>query len=95
MQIVLTILQVAEWEAKNARLRMKGWWSDYWNKLDVIVLLLFLIGTALRFFEYLDSARIILASDLFILYFRLLEYLTSVKNIGPKVLMIGKMVRSL
>ena len=84
-----------EWEANDARLRICEWWSDLWNKLDIIGTLLFVIGTYFRFSPYtvlLEPAEVILSFDLFIFYFRFLEYLTFVKSIGPKVIMIGKMV---
>ena len=86
---------MAEWEAHDFQLRINGWWADHWNKLDKISSLLFVIGTGCRFGSHhlvLEAAKIILAFDLFIFYFRFLEYLTFVKNIGPNILMIGRMV---
>ena len=87
-----------EWEANSFFLRTRNYWSDHWNKLDVLALTLFVIGTVLRFgvnSKVVEAARIILAFNLFIWYFRFLEYLTFFKRIGPKVLMIGKMVRNI
>ena len=84
-----------EWEANNFLLRIRNYWSEHWNKLDVLALTLFVIGTVLRFgvnSKVVEAARIILAFNLFIWYFRFLEYFTFFKTIGPKVLMIGKMV---
>ncbi|XP_072020595.1 transient receptor potential cation channel subfamily M member 5-like [Amphiura filiformis] len=86
--------QVMEWEAHTIGLRLKGWWSDIWNKIDIVTQLLFVLGTFLRYSTdpiVIENARILLAFDLFIFYVRLLEYLTFVKRIGPKVFMIGRM----
>ncbi|XP_072020324.1 transient receptor potential cation channel subfamily M member 5-like [Amphiura filiformis] len=86
--------QMIEWEAHTFVLRLEGWWSDHWNKIDIVTQLLFVLGTFLRYSTdpvVVENARIILAFDLFIFYVRLLEYLTFVKRIGPKVFMIGRM----
>ena len=86
---------MVEWEANDVGLRVSQWWSDNWNKLDVVGALLFVTGMYFRFAPYsvlFDAAEIILAFDLFIFYFRFLGYLTFFKSIGPKVIMIGKMV---
>ncbi|XP_072020326.1 transient receptor potential cation channel subfamily M member-like 2 [Amphiura filiformis] len=86
--------QMLEWEANTFRLRCWGWWSDNWNKIDLFAQLLFLSGTYLRYSEeenVKEDARIMLAIGLFIYYFRMLEYLTFIKSIGPKIFMIGRM----
>ena len=86
---------MVEWEANNLPQRVKGWWSDHWNKLDIVAVLCFAAGNFLRFSPdplVMEAARDVLAFDLFIFYFRFLEYLTFIKQIGPKVIMIGKMV---
>ncbi|XP_072020323.1 transient receptor potential cation channel subfamily M member 5-like [Amphiura filiformis] len=86
--------QMLEWDANKFDRRFLGWWSDHWNKIDVLAQLLFLLGTFLRYSPdpiVVENARIVLAFDLFIFYFRLLDFLTFVKRIGPKVFMIGRM----
>ena len=92
---VLLLFQMVEWEANTFSLRIKGWLSDHWNKLDIVAVLCFAVGNFLRISPhplFMEAARDVLAFDLFIFYFRFLEYLTFVKTIGPKVIMIGKMV---
>ncbi|XP_072020327.1 transient receptor potential cation channel subfamily M member 2-like [Amphiura filiformis] len=86
------VRQLLEWEANTFSLRIWGWWSSNWNKIDIMAQLLFLLGSILRYSENVtETARIILAIDIFIFYFRLLEYLTFIKSIGPKIFMIGRM----
>ena len=67
--------------------------TDYWNLIDVTIYSMFVIAIFLRMFhDTREAGRIILATDLFVLYFRLLEALTIFSSLGPKVLMIFKMV---
>ena len=57
---------------------------------------MFVIAIFLRMFhDTREAGRIILATDLFVLYFRLLEALTIFSSLGPKVLMIFKMVSNI
>ena len=84
-----------EWEANTFPLRLQGWWSDNFNKIDILAEVLFILGTFLRYSTdpvIIEKARILLAFDLLFFYFRLLQYLTFVKRVGPKVIMIGRMV---
>ncbi|XP_072021882.1 transient receptor potential cation channel subfamily M member-like 2 [Amphiura filiformis] len=84
--------QIAHGDAQKWRLRFKEWFSDYWNQLDFATLLLFGIGTAMRFNAgLLNAARVVLAFDLFIFYMRLLNSFTIYQHLGPKLIMIGKM----
>ena len=62
--------------------------------VDLATLLLFAVGIALRFFEnFVDYARIILALDLAVFYIRILQIFSVSKKLGPKLIMIAKMVR--
>ena len=93
--LLFSLFQMVEWEANNLSLRVKGWWSNHWNKFDIIALLFFAAGNFWRLSHdplVAAAAKDVLAFDLFLFYFRFLEYLTFIKQIGPKVIMIGKMV---
>lgn len=69
------------------------WISEYWNIVDLSTLVVFSIGVSLRFNqETLDAARIILAIDLVIFYVRVLQIFSIHKNLGPKLIMIQRMV---
>lgn len=61
--------------------------------MDVATLLLFGIGLGLRFFPgTFQAARIVLALDLMVFYMRLLQSFSVSKNLGPKLIMIARMV---
>ena len=67
----------------------------FWNVLDLIAIFGFLIGFALRFIPAENSfcaARIVLSVDLAMWYLRLLDIFAAVKQLGPKLVMIGEMV---
>jgi transient receptor potential cation channel subfamily M protein 2 len=72
-----------------------GYLSIFWNKLDVLSLILFFIAIILRFIPSSDcfcGARILLAIDLSIWFIRTLDIFSAVKQLGPKLVMIGEMV---
>lgn len=68
----------------------------FWNKLNALCILLFFIGCILRFIPSngcFCSARIILAVALSLWYIRSLDVFSAVKILGPKLVMIGEMVK--
>jgi len=61
-----------------------------------LAILLFFIAFTLRFLpssECYCAARIIFSVDLFIWYMRSLDIFAAVKRLGPKLVMIGEMVK--
>jgi hypothetical protein len=74
---------------------IRAYFKVFWNKLDVLAIVLFFVGFALRFFstsECYCAARIVLSFDLAIWFIRSLDMFTAVKRLGPKLVMIGEMV---
>ncbi|UJR07492.1 hypothetical protein I4U23_011781 [Adineta vaga] len=92
------IRQIIGMELKTIRGKIVGYLSIFWNKLDVLSVILFFIALFLRFYP-LDhcfcAARIIFAIDLSIWYIRTLDIFSAVKKLGPKLVMIGEMVHDL
>ncbi|XP_038076672.1 transient receptor potential cation channel subfamily M member-like 2 isoform X3 [Patiria miniata] len=85
--------QIAQEESNSWRIRFVSWLSEYWNIVDLAALILFGVGVALRFNSAtLDIARIILALDLLIYFVRLLQIFSIHKNLGPKLIMIQRMM---
>ena len=68
------------------------------NYFDIAAPLIFTIGMSLRFLSLNSnenvfiSARLILCIDLIVWFIRLLHMLVVFKSLGPKVVMIQKMV---
>ncbi|CAF1418808.1 unnamed protein product [Adineta ricciae] len=92
------IRQIIGMELKSIQGKMLGYISIFWNKLDVLSVLLFFIAFFLRFYQSSNcfcAARIILAIDLSIWYIRTLDIFSAVKRLGPKLVMIGEMVHDM
>lgn len=65
--------------------------------MDVLAILLFLISFKLRVLplpEYFCAARILLSIDLAIWFIRSLNMFAAIKQLGPKLVMIGEMVNN-
>ncbi|XP_071480993.1 transient receptor potential cation channel subfamily M member-like 2 [Diadema antillarum] len=72
--------------------KVQIWFGDFWNRIDTLNLVLFSLGFTLRFFPNLNAARIVLCCDLMFFFVRMLNSFLVVKSLGPKLLMIGKMM---
>ncbi|XP_072037605.1 transient receptor potential cation channel subfamily M member 5-like [Amphiura filiformis] len=72
--------------------KWKDYIEDYWNKIDVIMLNLFVVAMIFRFVPSTNEiGRLLLALDLFFFYFRQLHVFTISEKLGPKVIMVFKM----
>lgn len=79
---------------KNA---IVAYFQVFWNKLDVLAILLFFVGFILRFIptsRCFCAARIVMSVDLSIWFMRSLDIFAAVKRLGPKLVMIGEMVKN-
>ena len=69
------------------------WITNPWNWIDIASYVLFGTGVVLRHNEdTLAAARVLQACSLFVFYLKLLNLFVISKGIGPKVIMIAKMV---
>lgn len=72
-----------------------------WNYIDIIGCILFTIAMALRFIalgtneSVFIAARIILAIDLAVFFLRVLHVLINFQSLGPKLIMIQRMIKDL
>ncbi|XP_076456247.1 transient receptor potential cation channel subfamily M member-like 2 isoform X2 [Babylonia areolata] len=72
--------------------------TDSWNLLDIITIGLFVVGMVLRFIPNDTSfewARVVLAINLVSFFFRILHIFSVNKELGPKLVMIRRMIRDL
>ena len=82
----------------SIKYRIRNWISDLWNRFDVAMLLSFVASIALRFLlPYFEKdfrwARAFYSVTLVLSYLRFLQFFYAVRSMGPKVIMIQKMVR--
>ena len=89
------IRQILSIELPNLSGKIRGYFSIFWNKMDVLSVLLFFVALILRYYPSKDcfcAARILLGIDLSIWYIRTLDIFSAIKQLGPKLVMIGEMV---
>ncbi|XP_038076679.1 transient receptor potential cation channel subfamily M member-like 2 isoform X1 [Patiria miniata] len=73
--------------------RFDAWLWGYWNCVDLLSLVMFAVGLGLRFHPVtLDAARIVLALDLIVFYLRILHIFSASQLLGPKLIMIVRML---
>ncbi|KAJ8035331.1 Transient receptor potential cation channel subfamily M member 2 [Holothuria leucospilota] len=69
---------------------------DFWNIMDTVAVSMFVLGAILRNFpKAFDTARIILALDLGAFYLRFLQNFYVSRDLGPKLIMINRMMQDM
>ncbi|KAL4228805.1 Transient receptor putative cation channel subfamily M member 2 [Mactra antiquata] len=92
------IRQVAATSSSTLAAKLQSYVTDTWNIVDMITIGLFIIGTILRFLPYpstFEAARVFLALNFVSFFLRLLHIFSVHKELGPKLVMIGRMVQDL
>ncbi|XP_071494819.1 transient receptor potential cation channel subfamily M member 5-like [Diadema antillarum] len=80
----------------NCRKFFHSWLRNYYYLVDTLTMVLFSAGTVLRHFPgYLEAARIVHSVTLILFYIRLLHIFSVNKHLGPKLIMIMKMINDL
>ncbi|XP_063162905.1 transient receptor potential cation channel subfamily M member 2 [Candoia aspera] len=70
------------------------YFSDFWNKLDVCAILIFIVGLICRWIPAtLYPGRIILSLAFIIFCLRLLHIFTVSKTLGPKIIIVKRMMK--
>ena len=75
--------------------KLKNYICDIWNVIDMITIILFIVGLTVKIcgcLNCLDISRIILTVNLITFYLRILHIFSLHKKLGPKLVMIAKMV---
>ncbi|CAF0985618.1 unnamed protein product, partial [Rotaria sordida] len=92
------IRQLFTIEAQTTRNAIMAYFKNFWNKLNVLAIILFFVGVALRYIptsQCFCAAYIVLSVDLGIWFIRSLHLFAAVKRLGLKLVMIGEMVHDL
>ncbi|XP_046503884.1 transient receptor potential cation channel subfamily M member 2-like isoform X2 [Equus quagga] len=70
------------------------YFSDFWNKLDIAAILLFIAGLTCRLIPaLLYSGRVILSLDFIMFCLRLMHIFTISKTLGPKIIIMKRMMK--
>ncbi|XP_006898797.1 PREDICTED: transient receptor potential cation channel subfamily M member 4 [Elephantulus edwardii] len=76
------------------RRRLRFYLADTWNQCDLVALTCFLLGVGCRLTPHLyDLGRAVLCLDFMIFTVRLLHIFTVNKQLGPKIVIVNKMVK--
>ncbi|GAA6100540.1 transient receptor potential cation channel subfamily M member 4a, partial [Tachysurus ichikawai] len=68
--------------------------QDMWNKCDLTAILLFTLGLICRMFEWsYEFGRSVLCVDFMVFTLRLIHIFAVNKHLGPKIIILGKMVK--
>uniref|UniRef100_S4R482 Transient receptor potential cation channel subfamily M member 7 n=1 Tax=Petromyzon marinus TaxID=7757 RepID=S4R482_PETMA len=80
----------------SAHRKIKVWLDGYWNINDSLGILLFFVAVALRSQSHLlIEAKIVYSLDVIFWYVRLLDVFAVNQNVGPYIMMIGKMMANM
>ncbi|KAF6122339.1 transient receptor potential cation channel subfamily M member 2 [Phyllostomus discolor] len=70
------------------------YFSDFWNKLDIAAILLFIAGLTCRLIPgLLYPGRIVLSLDFIMFCLRLMHIFTVSKTLGPKIIIVKRMMK--
>lgn len=90
------IRQLAAQQPKNFGDKFSVYFSDTWNLVDAFSLLAFVVAAILRFFDSTyEAARIILSLNIIVFIVRSLQIFSVNRQLGPKLVMIRKMLEDL
>uniref|UniRef100_A0A8C5Q425 Transient receptor potential cation channel subfamily M member 2 n=1 Tax=Leptobrachium leishanense TaxID=445787 RepID=A0A8C5Q425_9ANUR len=70
------------------------YFTDFWNKLDICAIFIFIAGLTFRLFSAtFYPGRIILSLDFVIFCLRLMHIFTISKTLGPKIIIVKRMMK--
>ncbi|XP_058269985.1 transient receptor potential cation channel subfamily M member 4a isoform X1 [Hemibagrus wyckioides] len=73
---------------------MRLYIEDMWNKCDLTAILLFILGLICRMFHWsYEFGRSVLCVDFMVFTLRLIHIFAVNKHLGPKIIIVGKMVK--
>ncbi|KAI8729644.1 transient receptor potential cation channel subfamily M member 2 [Biomphalaria glabrata] len=92
------IRQVIEIQQKSFCYKLSIWWNNSWNHFDLLMYILMIVSVILRYIlegEDFVYARIVYSITLVMLYLRFMQFYFAEQNMGPKVIMIRRMLTDL
>ncbi|XP_056627159.1 transient receptor potential cation channel subfamily M member 4-like [Triplophysa dalaica] len=80
--------------SKTVRQRVMLYIQDVWNKFDVLAISLFIAGLCCRMSNWsINIGRDILCVDYMVFTLRLIHIFTIHRQLGPKIIILGKMIK--
>ncbi|XP_041739841.1 transient receptor potential cation channel subfamily M member 4 isoform X2 [Coregonus clupeaformis] len=76
--------------------RMRKYVQDVWNKCVLTAVILFIIGLTCRMFQWsYEFGRAVLCVDYMVFTLRLIHIFAIHKQLGPKIIIVGKMMKDI
>ena len=93
------LFKVISEESQSLKVKVINYISDPWNILDLVTLVTFLVAIVLYILadqiechSCFKPAKVIHTLNMMTFFFRVLHYFSVHRELGPKLVMIGKMV---
>uniref|UniRef100_A0A3B3CIE7 Uncharacterized protein n=1 Tax=Oryzias melastigma TaxID=30732 RepID=A0A3B3CIE7_ORYME len=81
---------------KNIKASTKLYIQDVWNKIDIAAIILFIVGLICRMYEKsYEFGREVLCVDYMVFTLRLIHIFAIHKQLGPKIIIVGKMMKDI
>ncbi|XP_061196286.1 transient receptor potential cation channel subfamily M member-like 2 [Saccostrea echinata] len=96
--VIEELRQILTRDQRSLLYKIRSWYGSVWNRFDFIMYLTFLTSVILRFSlsgEDFMWARMLYSLTLAMYFIRFMHYFYAEKNIGPKVIMISRMLTDL
>ncbi|KAM9844202.1 transient receptor potential cation channel subfamily M member 4a [Aulostomus maculatus] len=76
--------------------RIRNYIQDVWNKCDITAISLFTLGLCCRMFPWsFEFGRALMAIDYMVFTLRLIHIFAVHKQLGPKIIIVGKMMKDI
>uniref|UniRef100_A0A3B3CH69 Uncharacterized protein n=1 Tax=Oryzias melastigma TaxID=30732 RepID=A0A3B3CH69_ORYME len=83
-------------EIREASTKLWSYIQDVWNKIDIAAIILFIVGLICRMYEKsYEFGREVLCVDYMVFTLRLIHIFAIHKQLGPKIIIVGKMMKDI
>ena len=94
--IIIILQMLFSSTANKFKQRIREWWNfSFFNRIDLLIIILAITGAVIRIFpQHFIAAKTTYAINCVFLFVRLLRDYSASSYLGPKLVMITKMVRT-
>ncbi|KAK3766250.1 hypothetical protein RRG08_036888 [Elysia crispata] len=92
------IRQIMIRDQRSLKYKIRNWWSNFWNQFDLLMYCCMLASIVLRYWMEESGfvyVRCVYSVTLAMTYLRFMQFFFAEKNMGPKVIMIRRMLTDL
>ena len=79
----------------SIRISLKRWWSDGWNKLDVLSMVIYYIAFILECAGVINASRLLFSTFTFIWCLKFYQFLRAFESLGTYIILVQKMLPQL